>query len=84
MFNAIVTISVRIKGYVRENWGAPFIMGFMLLLLTAASSLIAGLAALADELAVYAYYALVAGVIGQVVCYLKSNKRNSEKDHGSN
>jgi hypothetical protein len=76
-------IAVQVKGYVRENWGAPFIVGFMLLLMIAAASLSVGLAALADEVAVYAYYALVVGVIGQLVCYLKFNKRNGEKDNGS-
>jgi hypothetical protein len=76
-------IAVRAKGYVRENWGAPFIVGFMLLLMIAATSLSVGLTTLADEVAVYAYYALVVGVIGQLVCYLKFNKRNGEKNYGS-
>lgn len=76
-------IAVRVKGYVRENWGAPFIVGFMLLLMIAATSLSVGLTTLADEVAVYAYYALVVGVIGQLFCYLKFNKRNGEKDNES-
>lgn len=75
-------ISVRVKGYIRENWGAPFVVGFMLLLMIAATSLSVGLATLADELAVCAYFALVVGVIGQLVCYLKFNKRNGEKNYG--
>ena len=74
-------IPVRVKGYVRENWGAPFIVGFMLLLMVAAASLSVGLAVLANEVAVYAYYALVIGVAGQLVCYLKFNKRNGEKNN---
>jgi len=57
--------------YFRENWGAPFIVGFMLLLMVAAASLAMGLGVLADELAVYAYYALVVGVVLQLVCFLK-------------
>jgi len=73
-------IPARIRGYVRVNWGAPFIVGFMLLLMIAAASLSMALAALADEVAVYAYYALVVGVILQLVCFLKYNKRNGEKD----
>jgi len=69
----------RIKGYVRENWDAPFIVGFMLLLMVAAASLSMGLAELANEAATFAYYALVAGVFLQLVSYLKYNKRNGEK-----
>jgi len=48
--------------YFRENWGAPFILGFMILLIVAAVSLAGGLDFLANEVAVYAYYLLVAGV----------------------
>ena len=73
----------RIKGYVRENWGAPFIVGFMLLLIVAAASLPVGLADIANETANFAYYALVAGVALQLACFLKYNKRNSEKNYES-
>ena len=69
----------RIKGCVRDNWGAPFIVGFMLLLMVAAASLSMGLADLANEAAIFAYYALVAGVVLQLVSFLKYNKRNGEK-----
>ena len=48
-------IPAKVKGYVGENWGAPFIIGFMLLLMVAAASLSMGLIALSDEMAVYAY-----------------------------
>jgi hypothetical protein len=68
----------RIKGYVRENWGAPFIVGFMLLLMVAAASLSMNLADLANEVAIFAYYALVAGVVLQMASFLKYNKRNGE------
>jgi hypothetical protein len=68
---------VRVKGYVKENWGSPFIMGFMVLLLSAAVSLSLGSSYLADAIAVYAYYALVAGVILQLVCFLKYRKKVS-------
>ena len=66
----------RIKGYVRENWGAPFVLGFMLLLIVAAVSLSIGLADVANEVAVYAYYALVVGVILQLVSFLKYRKKD--------
>ena len=71
----------RVKAYTRENWGAPFIVGFMLLLMVAAVSLSMGLAVLANEVAIVAYYALVAGFVLQLVCFLKYNKKNGEKTH---
>ena len=64
-------IMVKVKGYVKENWGPPFIVGFMLLLISAAVSLSVGLSSLANTIAVYAFYALVGGVILQLVCFLK-------------
>ena len=70
----------RVKGYVRENLGAPFIVGFMLLLVVAAGSLSVGLAVLANEVAVYAYYALVAGVVLQLVCFVKFGEKGGKKD----
>jgi hypothetical protein len=73
-------ITVKVKGYVKENWGSPFIVGFMLLLLSAAVSLSAGLSSLADAVAVYAYYALVVGVVLQLVCFLKYRKKVSEAE----
>ena len=68
----------RVKGYVKEDWGAPFIVGFMALLMVAAVSLLMDLVVLADEVAVYAYYALVVGVVLQLICFLKYRKRNGE------
>ena len=70
----------RVKAYTRENWGAPFIVGFMLLLMGAAVSLSMGLAVLADGVGIVAYCALVGGVVLQLVCFLKYNKRNGEKN----
>jgi hypothetical protein len=71
-------VSLRVKGYVKENWGAPFVLGFMALLMVAAVSLLMGLVVLADEVAVCAYYALVAGVVLQLVCFLKYRKREGD------
>ena len=73
-------IMLKVKGYVKENWGSPFIAGFMLLLLSAAVSLSAGLSSLANAVAVYAYYALVVGVVLQLVCFLKYRKKVSEAE----
>jgi|YelNatPaOPRAMG01_1025707.scaffolds.fasta_scaffold158617_2 predicted tellurium resistance membrane protein TerC len=61
----------RIINYLKENWGAPFIICFMILLMVAALFLAEGVELVANEIAVYAYYFLVAGVILQLICYLK-------------
>src|SRR3972149_201331 len=66
-------ISTGIKIYTRENWGAPFIVSFMLLLSGAAVTLSLGLSALANEVAIYAYYALVVGIVLQLVCFLRND-----------
>jgi heme/copper-type cytochrome/quinol oxidase subunit 4 len=78
--NSAEKIALKVKGYVGKNWGAPFIIGFMVILLVAASSMATGLESLADELAIYAYYALVVGVVLQLVCFLRYNKRNGQTD----
>jgi heme/copper-type cytochrome/quinol oxidase subunit 4 len=71
-------VSAGVKEYVKENWGAPFIVGFMVLLMVAAVFLLMDFAVLANEVAVYAYYALVVGVVLQLVCFLKCRKREGE------
>jgi len=78
--NSVKLILARIRGYFRENWGAPFILGFIVLLIIAAASLAIGSEFLANEVAIYAYYALVAGVGLQLVCFLKYGKRSGNKD----
>jgi hypothetical protein len=65
---------VKLKGYIRDNWGAPLIIAFIILLLSAACSLSIGLSSFADTLAVYAFYALVMGVALQLFCYLRYQK----------
>jgi hypothetical protein len=71
-------IPARAKGYVKENWGAPFVVGFMALLMVAAVSLLMDFVVLANEVAVYAYYALVVGVVLQLACFLKYRKKEGE------
>jgi len=67
----LLGVSRRLKGYLRENWGSPFVVAFMALLMAAAGFLCAGSEGMANELAVYAYYSLVLGVVLQLVCYLR-------------
>ena len=76
-------VAARVKVFVKEDWGVPFIVGFMVLLIVAAASLSMGLTVLADAIAMYAYFALVVGVVLQLVCFLKFNKKNGEKNHES-
>ena len=61
----------RLRSYFRENWGAPAIVCFMALLMVAALFLAGGMEELADAIAVCAYYFLVAGVVLQIICYIK-------------
>jgi hypothetical protein len=79
--NGFNKIMIKVKGYVKENRGSPFIVGFMLLLVVAVVSPSAGWASLADTLVVYAYYALVIGVVLQLACFLKYRGK-SDKEGG--
>jgi hypothetical protein len=69
------TIMLKLKTYVKENWGSPFIVGFMAFLVTAAVSLSFGLPSIANSVTIYAYYALVAGIFLQLVCFMKNGKK---------
>ena len=62
-------IMLKVKRYVKENWGSPFIVGFIILLVVTAVSLVGGLDFLANDVAVYAYYLLVAGVVLQLISW---------------
>jgi uncharacterized membrane protein YccC len=72
-------IMLKVKGYIKENWGSPFIVGFMLLLVVGAVSLSAGFASLADTIAVYAFYALVTGVFLQLASFLKFRGKSDDE-----
>ena len=74
--NFTETISVRVKRYVRENWGTPFIVGFTLLLIATATSLSIGLTDLANGAAIWAFYVLIVGIVLQLVCFLKYGEKN--------
>ena len=74
--NGFPKIISKVKGYVKENWGAPFIVAFMSLLIVTSISMVAGLSSLADIVAVYAYSALVVGVFLQLACFLKYRGKN--------
>jgi len=70
----------QLSEYLKKNWGSPFIVTFMILILSAAGYLSYGLENVANELAIYAYYSLVLGVMLQTVSYMKrSREERSEK-----
>ena len=71
-------IMLKFKGYIKGNWGSPLIVAFIVLLFAAAVSLSIGLSSLADTVAVYAYFALVAGVFLQLACFLKNRGKSVE------
>jgi len=62
--------SIYVPEYFVENWGAPFVAGFMVLLSVAAGYLAFGDERFAEVLAEYAYYFLVVGVLLQTACYI--------------
>ena len=64
----------RAKKYLKANLGASFIIGFQILLIICASLLFQGNSALANEVAVYAYYLLVVGVVLHFVSFLRYGK----------
>ena len=67
-----VTINItKIVRYLRQNLGAPFIIVFQMLLLFCAFLLIRGYPNLANEVAIYAYYSLVIGVVLQLASFLR-------------
>jgi hypothetical protein len=67
-------------GYVRENWGAPFIVVFMALLIACAGLLASGLSSLANDVAVYAYYFLVVGVVLQLVAFIRDERGKGQNE----
>lgn len=73
-----------LKNYFKENWGAPFILAFIALLIAAAGYLSMGNEAVANDIAIYAYYALTAGVLLQLAAYIKYERRTSSKGKARN
>jgi len=74
-----VRVPPKIKNYFKNNPGAPFVIGFQLLLIVCAGLLIQGSSAVANDVATYAYFLLVIGVVLQFVVYLKHRNEVKEK-----
>jgi hypothetical protein len=73
-FRKIFTL---LKGYSKENWGAPFLALFILLLIVMAIVFSLGLVYLADYIAVFGFYVLIIGVVLQIICFIKYRKTKS-------
>ena len=71
------------KRYLRGNWGFPFIVSFLLLLLSAAVVFAAGLISLAEVLAYIAYFTLATGAILQLVTIKKHENKEEPSTNGS-
>lgn len=67
------------KGFVGRNPGALPILGFQGLLIACAVLLVFGMSDTAEGLAVIAYFMLVAGVVIQLVDYLRGIRTRTEK-----
>ena len=63
----------------QENWGAPFVLAFIILLIISAVYLSTGNSSKANSIAVYAFYALVLGVVLQIASYLKYGESKREE-----
>ena len=66
------------------NPGTPFILGFMILLVTAAALLVAGKTDEANNFADYAFYSLVIGIVIQIGVAVKEGRKHPlTNDHSS-
>ncbi|MEM2351488.1 MAG: hypothetical protein QXT26_03685 [Thermoproteota archaeon] len=67
-------LRISVLRYFRDNLGAPFIIVFMILLIACAVLLAVKSERLAEELAVYAYYLLVIGVVLQLASFIMEER----------
>jgi len=73
-------ISASVKRYFKENLGAPFIIGFQSLLLACGGLLALENPGLANDIAVYAYYLLVIGVVLQMISFARYEREDHRKN----
>ena len=69
----------RVVRYFKGRWGVPFIVVFQGLLLCCAFLLAVENAMLANDVAVYAYYFLVVGVVLEVICFFRNRRKVVEQ-----
>jgi len=77
-----VKVPPKIKKYFKDNPGAPLVIGFQLLLVLCAVLLIQGSSAIANKVAIYAYFLLVVGVVLQFIAYVRHRNNAEEHDNG--
>jgi hypothetical protein len=72
------SLLVRFKRFLMENPGAGFVLGFQVLLVSCAVLLAVGWSVIAEGVAVVAYFMLAAGVLVQLVWYVRHRDKNGE------
>jgi hypothetical protein len=65
------------KDYFKANPGTPFVVAFMILLLSAAALLAIDRPNEADNVANYAFYSLVLGIAIQVIVTIRESRKHS-------
>jgi len=70
MKGSFLAFLIKVKHFLRENLGAPFILGFQVLLAVCAVLLVFGFSFLAEGVAVIAYFLLVVGAVLQLICFV--------------
>jgi hypothetical protein len=78
----LIQLQERLSRYPEENWGYPFIAGFIILLSTAAVFLAVGLASTAEIAANCAYFALATGVVLQLIFFGRNKSKNGDVSNG--
>ena len=72
--------SKRLKNYFKANPGTPFILAFMVLLVSAAMLLLSGNTSEANSIADYAFYSLALGIIIQVGVVVREGRKHTISD----
>lgn len=80
MRSSVEGFLVRTRIYFERNWGAPFILGFMGLLIVAIALLILGFSLSAEIVGDFAYFSLLAGVVLQLVCFWRHRSGGEGED----
>jgi hypothetical protein len=70
----------RLKSYFKVNPGTPFILAFMILLVSAGVLLLAGKSDEANATAVYAFYSIVLGIIIQIGVIVREGRKHSRSN----
>ena len=71
----------RLKGYIKANPGTPFTLAFMILLVSAGTLLAAGRPDDANNVAVYAFYAIILGIAIQIGVIVSEGRKHSHSNN---